>query len=60
MIKQRKKRDCRCSGHPTGRPKVPRGLCFGYGPRPAVQERIRGKQIVRAWRVAIDLDAVED
>jgi hypothetical protein len=60
MIKQRKKRDCGCSGHPSGCPKITRGPCFGYGIRKAVRERIRGKQIVRVWRDAIDRDAVED
>lgn len=62
MIKQRKKRDCACSGHPSGQPKVPRGVCFGCGLslRPAVRERIRSKRVVRAWSTAIDLDEVED
>lgn len=60
MIKQRKKRDCSCSGHPSGIPKVSRGPCYGYGLRAAVRERIRGHQIERVWRGAVDLDDVED
>ena len=60
MIKQRKRRDCGCSGHPTGRPKVSRGPCYGDCLRAAVRERIRGKRIVRAWRHARDLADVED
>lgn len=60
MIKQRKKRDCSCSGHPTGQPKVSRGPCYGYGLRAAVRERIRGKEIERAWRESISLEDVED
>jgi hypothetical protein len=59
MIKQTKKSDCSCSGHPSGQPKVSRGVCFGYGVRPAVRARIRGKRIERAWRAAIDLEDVE-
>jgi len=59
VIKQQKKRDCGCSGHPSGQPKVSCGPCYGYGVRPAVRERIYGKQIVRAWRTAPDLRDVE-
>lgn len=59
MIKQQKKHGCGCSGHPTGRPKVSHGPCYGDGVRPAVRARIRGKQIVRAWRTASDLADVE-
>lgn len=60
MIKRTKKKDCGCSGHPSGRPKLSRGPCFGYSLRPAVHERIRGRQIERAWKAAIDLEDVED
>jgi len=60
MIKQRKKRDCGCSGHPSGRPKVTRGPCHGYGLRAAVRERIDGRRVVRAWLLAEDLDDVEE
>ena len=59
MIKQPKKRDCGCSGHPAGQPKVSRGPCYGYGLRTAVRERIRGKRIERLWREAIDPEDVE-
>ncbi len=59
MIKQKKRHDCGCSGHPAGRPKVPHGPCYGYGTRPALRERITGKKIVRAWRVAIDVHDVD-
>ena len=60
MIKQPKKRDCSCSGHPSGRPKVTHGPCFGDSLRAAVRERIRGKRIARVWRTAISLEDVED
>jgi hypothetical protein len=60
MIKQRKKSDCSCSGHPSGQPKVSRGPCYGYGVRSAVRERIRGKRIERTWLAAIELEDVED
>lgn len=60
-IKSEKKRDCGCSGHPSGRPKLSRGVCFGGDClRPAVRERIRGRRLVRAWSAAIDLEDVED
>jgi hypothetical protein len=49
MIKQRKKRDCNCSGHPTGHPKIAHGPCFGDQLREAVKERIRGRRQERAW-----------
>jgi hypothetical protein len=39
---------------------VSRGPCYGDGVRPAVRDRIRGKQIERAWRAAIELEDVED
>lgn len=55
-----KKRDCGCSGHPSGRPKLSRGPCYGYGVRPTVRERIRGHGIERAWCAANDLEDVED
>ena len=58
--KRRKKRDCGCSGHPSGRPKLSRGVCYGDCLRPAVRERIRGRQIERVWRAAIDLEDVDD
>lgn len=60
MIKQRKKRDCSCSGHPSGRPKVSRGPCYGDGVRSAVRERVRGKWIERVWSEALDPEDVED
>jgi hypothetical protein len=60
MIKQPKKRDCNCSGHPSGRPKVSRGPCYGDSLRIAVRERIRGRSIERTWLEAIDLEDVED
>jgi hypothetical protein len=60
MLKQSKKRDCRCSGHPSGQPKLTRGLCYGNDVRAAVRERIRGRQIVRIWLEADDLEDVED
>jgi hypothetical protein len=60
MVKRRKKRDCGCSGHPSGSPKMSRGPCYGYGMRPAVHERIRGRRIERAWRDAAELEDVED
>lgn len=60
MVKRRKKSDCSCSGHPSGQPKLSRGVCFGNGIRPAVRERIRGKQIERAWLGAAELEDVED
>ena len=60
MIKRRKKSGCRCSGHPSGCPKVSCGPCYGYGVRPAVRERIRGKRVERVWSAAIDLDDIED
>jgi len=49
MLKRQKKRDCGCSGHPSGRPKVTKGPCYGCGLREAVKERIRGRRIERAW-----------
>lgn len=49
MIKRKKKRDCGCSGHPRGRPKITLGPCYGCGLREAVKERIAGKREVRAW-----------
>jgi hypothetical protein len=49
MIKQRKKSDCNCSGHPNGRPKIAHGPCFGDQLREAVKERIRGRRQERAW-----------
>lgn len=58
--KGKKKSDCGCSGHPSGRPKLSRGPCYGYGVRPAARERIRGRQIERVWREAIELEDVED
>jgi hypothetical protein len=60
MIKQPKKHDCSCSGHPSGQPKVSRGPCYGYGVRAAVRERIRGKRVARVWLEAHDLEDVED
>jgi hypothetical protein len=61
MVKQRKKHDCGCSGHPSGRPKYGTGPCYGYGTlRPAVRDRIDGKKSIRAWRRAVDLDDVDD
>jgi len=48
MVKQQKKRDCVCSGHPRGRPKVGHGPCY-LGQRPATRLRIRGKRAERAW-----------
>jgi hypothetical protein len=59
-IKSEKKRDCCCSGHPAGRPKLSRGVCFGDCLRPAVRERIQGRRIERAWSAATDLEDVED
>jgi hypothetical protein len=59
VIKRRKKRDCGCSGHPAGCPKISRGPCYGYGLRPAVRERIRGKAIVRSWIAAADTADVD-
>lgn len=58
--RRKKKSDCGCSGHPSGRPKLSRGPCYGYGVRPAVIERIRGKQIENAWLAAVDPEDVED
>lgn len=60
--KKPKSHDCRCSGHPTGRPKISRGVCYGYGYclRPAVRERIHSRRIIRAWLAAIDPGDVED
>lgn len=49
MLKQRKKRDCSCSGHPRGRPKVSHGPCCRDQLREAVRERIRGRRLERAW-----------
>jgi hypothetical protein len=60
MLKRSKKRDCGCSGHPSGQPKVTRGPCYGYGVRAAVKVRIRGKRIARAWLEAVDLGDVEE
>jgi hypothetical protein len=58
MIKQPKKSDCSCSGHPSGQPKVSRGPCYGNGA--AVRARICGKRIARVWLGAVDLEDVED
>lgn len=59
--RRRKKHDCGCSGHPSGRPKVSRGPCYGYGDvRPAVIERRRGRRIARVWITAFNVDDVED
>jgi hypothetical protein len=60
MIKQPKKHDCSCSGHPFGRPKYGRGPCYYGGLRPAVRERIRGKRIARAWLAAIKREDVDE
>jgi hypothetical protein len=60
MLKQSKKRDCGCSGHPSGRPKLTHGPCYGYGVRAAVKERIRGKRIARVWLEARDVDDVDE
>jgi hypothetical protein len=49
MIKQRKKRDCGCSGHPRGRQKIAHGPCYGDQLRGAVKERLRGRLQERAW-----------
>ena len=59
MIKRQKKHDCGCSSHPTGRPKVSRGPCYGDCLRAAVRERIYGKRIERAWLEVRELDDVE-
>jgi hypothetical protein len=60
MLKRRKKRDCRCSRRRFGRPKIGRGVCYGYGSvREAVRDRIAGKLLVRTWRIAVDLEDVE-
>ncbi len=61
MIKQRKKHDCRCSGHPHGSPKISRGVCYWPhgGQRPAVSERIRGKREERAWLTSASPDDEE-
>jgi hypothetical protein len=59
MIKQKKRRGCGCSGHPSGRPKVSHGPCYGDGVRPAVRDRIDDKRIVRAWLTASDRADVE-
>jgi hypothetical protein len=58
--KRKKKSDCGCSGHPSGRPKLSRGPCYGYSVRPAVIERIRGKRIEHVWLAATDPEDVED
>ncbi len=54
MIKQRKKRDCSCSGHPRGRPHYSHGPCYGFELRPAVRERIAGRRLERAWQRSVD------
>lgn len=60
MLKQKKKRDCCCSGHPSGRPKYSTGPCFGWCLRPAVVERKRGKRLERIWKYARNRDDVDD
>lgn len=60
MLKRQRKRDCGCSGHPHGRPKITRGPCYGCGLRKAVKERILGKKLVQRWLRAKDRDDVED
>lgn len=54
MKKRQKKRDCSCSGHPHGRPKITLGPCYGDQLREAVKERIRGRRQERAWLRSAD------
>jgi hypothetical protein len=49
MLKRFRKRDCKCSGHRRGRPKIGWGPCYGCALRPAVRERIDGERASSTW-----------
>ncbi len=42
-----------CRRRKAGQPKLGSGLCYAYGLRPAVVERIAGRRDAAAWLAAV-------